>query len=149
MFLPRNEAKITKAKEAHAMSIAEGCTSGGCGRGHGRGGKWSWGGCTSTRGKWGSNDGPMDPKSNKTSAIGIEERNGSWMMNYKSYGWNDTHTIGYYGIWTHNQSGFKLPATHVFWSKSGYAPSTEKSLPPVPSTATSGVSKGHLSGLSS
>ncbi len=55
---------------------------------------------------------------------------------------------GYHGKqWTCNQSAFKLPATHVFWSKSGSAPSAEKGLLSAPSTATSGVSKGQLCGL--
>ncbi len=85
--------------------------------------------------------------SNETSADGIDKRNGSWMMNCKSCGWNDTHTSGYHGEWTCNQSAFKLPATHVFWSKSGSAPSAEEGSPPAPSTDTSGVSKGQLSEL--
>ncbi len=69
------------------------------------------------------------------------------MINGKTCGWNNTHTSGYHCKWTHNQSAFKPPATHVFWSKSGSAPSAEKGPPPAPSTATSGVSKGQLSGL--
>jgi hypothetical protein len=50
--LPHNEAKITKAKEACAKSIAKGCTSGGCGGGRGRGGK---GGCGGDRPILGAN----------------------------------------------------------------------------------------------
>ncbi len=68
-------------------------------------------------------------------------------MNCKSCGLNNTHTSGYHGEWTRNQFAFKLPATHVFWSKLGSASSAEKGPPPTPSTATSGVSKGQLSGL--
>ncbi len=139
-----------KAKEAHAKASAEGSASGGHGYGCGcgRGGKGVHGGDrTNTWGKWQLNDAPMDPKTNKTSAGGIEKRNGTWMMNCKSCGWNNTHTFGYHGKWTHNQSAFKLSVTHVFWSKLGSAPSAEKGPPPAPSTATSGVSKGQLSGL--
>jgi hypothetical protein len=70
------------------------------------------------------------------------------MMNCKSCGWNDTQTSRYHGKWTCNQSTFKLHATHVFWSKSGIAPSAEKGpTPVVPGTPTAGISKGHLSGL--
>jgi hypothetical protein len=97
-FLPRNEAKIMKAKEASANSIAEERTSGGRGRGCGHGGKGGcWGDRTNTWGKWGLNDGHKDPKSNKTSATGFEKRNGSWMMNCKSCRWNDTYTSWYHG----------------------------------------------------
>jgi hypothetical protein len=77
-------------------SIAEGRTSGGCGCVPGRCGKGGHGGdCTNARGKWGSNESPTDPKSNKTSADSVEKRNDSWMMNCNSCGWNDTHTSGY------------------------------------------------------
>jgi hypothetical protein len=95
--LPCNEAKIMKAKEARAKSIAKGNTFGGpgCDHGCGSGGKdGREGDHTNTWHQWGSNDGPMDPKSNETSAYGVEKRNGSWMMNCKSCGWNNTHTSG-------------------------------------------------------
>jgi hypothetical protein len=72
--LPRNEAKITKAKEACAKSVTEGRSSGGCGHGSGcgdgRGGRK--GGRTSTRGKWGTNKGdPATPGTN--TSLGDEE----------------------------------------------------------------------------
>jgi hypothetical protein len=70
-----------------------------------------------------------------------------WMMNCKSCGWNDTHTSGYHGEWSRNQSTFQLPGTHVFWSKSGTTPSAEKGPAPASSSTTPGVSKGQLSGL--
>ncbi len=59
--LPRDEAKITKAKEARAKLVKEGC--GGRGRGcgsdlSGRGGDRG-GDCTNTRNKWGANGGPV------------------------------------------------------------------------------------------
>ena len=122
--------------------------SGGSGCGCGRSGKGGRGGDrTNIWGKWGTKYCPTDPKKNKISANGIEERNGSWMMNCKSCGWNNTHTSRYHGKWTCNQSAFKLPVTHMFWSKLGSALFVEKGPPPAPSTATSGVSKAQLSGL--
>jgi hypothetical protein len=71
------------------------------------------------------------------------------MMNCKSCGWNDTHTSGYHGEWSCNQSAFNLPGTHVFWSKSGTTPSAEKGPAPASSSTTPGVGvlKGQLSGL--
>ncbi len=69
------------------------------------------------------------------------------MMNCKSCDWNDTHTSGYHGEWSHNQSTFQLPGTHVFWSKLGTTPSAEKGPAPASSSNTPGVSKGQLSGL--
>jgi hypothetical protein len=69
------------------------------------------------------------------------------MMNCKSCGWNDTHTSGYHGEWSCNQSTFQLPGTHIFWSESGTTPSAEKGPAPASSSTTHGVSKGQLSGL--
>ena len=70
------------------------------------------------------------------------------MMNCKSCGWNESHTSGYHGEWSHNQSAFQLPGTNVFWSKTGKTPSAEKGPTAVSSSNTSsGVPKGQLSGL--
>ncbi len=115
--LPRNEAKITKAKEARAKSVTEGCSSGGCGcgRGHGDGCGGCGGDRTNTRGKWGTNKGdPATPGTNASSGDGVKEQNGKWMMNCKSCGWNETHTSLFHGEWNCNQSTFCIPATHVF-----------------------------------
>lgn len=68
------------------------------------------------------------------------------MMNCKSCGWNDTHTSGYHGEWTRNQSTFQLPATHCYWTKSGNVPSTEKALTPA-AVPAAGLPKGQLNGL--
>jgi hypothetical protein len=63
--LPRNEARITKAKEARTKSsVTEGRGSGGrgCGQGCGDGCGGQKGGRTNTRGKWGTNKGdPATP----------------------------------------------------------------------------------------
>jgi hypothetical protein len=87
--LSRNEAKITKAKEARVKSVTEGC--GYEGRGHGRrcsdgcGGRG--GDRTNTRGKWGTNKGNLaTPSTNTSLGDGIEKQNGKWMMNYKLCG---------------------------------------------------------------
>ena len=146
---PRDEAKITKAKEARTKSN-DGRGSGGRGRGRGRGdGRGGRGGDrTNTRGKWGANKGdPATPGTNTSSGDGVEKRNGKWMMNCKSCGWNETHTSRFHGEWDRNQSTFCIPATHVFWTKSGTTPSAVKGPTPAAGTASSGVSKGQLSGL--
>ena len=65
----------------------------------------------------------------------------------KSCGWNESHTSKYHGEWNQNQSTFSIPATHVFWSKSGTTPSAEKGPTLAAGSASSGVSKGQLSGL--
>jgi hypothetical protein len=60
-----------------------------------------------------------------------------------------THRSWLYGKWNNNQSTICIPATHVFWGKSGTTPSTEKGPAPAASksTASSGVSRGQLSGF--
>ncbi len=93
--LPRDEEKITKAKEAYTKSVTEGCRSSGhgcgCGCGDGHGGRG--GNRTNTWGKWGTNKGdPATPGTNKSLVDGVEKQNGKWMMNCKSCGWNETHT---------------------------------------------------------
>ena len=87
--LPRNEARITKAKEARAKSIAKGHGSGGCGPGRGRGdGRVGRGEDQSnTRGKWGATkDAPATPGTTTSSGDGVEKKNRKWMMNCKSCG---------------------------------------------------------------
>jgi hypothetical protein len=123
--LPLNEAKITKAKEVRTKSVTEGRGSGGCGHGCGRsdvcGG--SGGDCTNTWGKWDTSKGdPAPPGTNTSLGDGVEKQNGKWMMNCKSCGWNETHTSQFHGKWNQNQSTFCIPATHVFWGKSGTKP---------------------------
>jgi hypothetical protein len=50
---------------------------------------------------------------------GIGKHNGKWSMVCKSCGWNTTHTTGFHGKWVADPKSFSLPATHLFWSKSG------------------------------
>jgi hypothetical protein len=145
-----NEAKIKKTKEACTKSVTEGCGSGG--RGHGRG-RGDGCGCrggdrTNTRGKWGTSKGdPATPGTNTSSGDGVENGDGMWMMNCKLCGWNETHKSWFHGKWNRNQTTFCIPATNVVWGKSGTTPSAEKGPAPAASTASSGVSRGQLSGL--
>lgn len=148
--LPRDEAKITKAKEARAKAVKEGRGGGRGGSGRGSSGRGGHGGGRggdrqNTRDKWGTHGSPSNPSSNKASGDGVEKRNGSWMMNCKSCGWNKTHTSGYHGEWSRNQSTFKLPSTHVFWSKSGSP--VEKIPTLAPSASPTSMPMGQLSGL--
>jgi hypothetical protein len=150
--LPRNEANITKAKEARtkSKSVIEGRDSGGCGHGCGHGdGRCGRGGDrTHTQGNWGTNkDDPATPGKNTSSGDGVEKQNGKWMMNCKLFRWNETHRSQFHGKWNQNKSTFCIPATHVFWSESGTTPSEEKGPAPAADTASSGVSRGQLSGL--
>ena len=147
---PLPEAKTTKAKEGRAKSIGEGRGSGGRGpergRGDGRGGRG--GDQNNTQGKWGATKGaPATPGTNTSSGDGVEKKNRKWMMKCKSCRWNESHTPKYHGEWNRNQSTFSIPATHVFWSKLGTTLSLEKGPTPAAGSASSGVSKGQLSGL--
>jgi hypothetical protein len=107
--LPRNEPKITKAKEVRVKSVTEehGSGSPGCGRRHGDGCGGHGGNRTTTRGKWGTNKcDPANPGTNTSSGDGVEKQNGKWMMNCKSCGWNETHMSWFHGKWNKNQSTF-------------------------------------------
>jgi hypothetical protein len=44
-------------------------------------------------------------------------------MMCKSCGWNTTHTTGFHNSYAKNPALFSLPATHLFWTKSGESPS--------------------------
>ncbi len=142
--LPRNEAKLTMAKEAHAKSVTEGGGSGGRGheRRHGDGRCGHGGDRTNTRGKRGTSNGdPVTPGTNTSSGDGVKKQNGKWMMNCKLCRWNETYTSWFHGKWNCNQSTFCIPATHVFWGKLGITSSVEKGPPPALSTASFGVSR--------
>ncbi len=101
-----------------------------------------------TWGKWDATKGaPATLSTNTSLGGGVEKKNRKWIMNCKSCGWNESHTSKYHGEWNQNQSTFSIPATRVFWSKLGTVPSAEKSPTPAAGSASSGVSKGQLSGL--
>ncbi len=82
--LPRNEAKITKAIEARAKSVTEGCGSGGhgCGRGCSDGHGGRGGDRTNSRGNWGTNKGdPATPSINTYLGDGVEKQ--KWKVDDK------------------------------------------------------------------
>jgi hypothetical protein len=69
----------------------------------------------------------------------------------KSCGWNTTHTTGFHDKWVADPKSFSLPATHLFWSKSGKTPpegggggSTTPAVA-ITTTAASVTSGGSLS----
>ena len=68
-------------------------------------------------------------------------------MNCKSCGWNSTHTMGYHGEWLRNQSTIQLPATQIFWSKSGVLPADSTPAPPATNVGGGALSRGQLSSL--
>jgi hypothetical protein len=55
--------------------------------------------------------------------------------------------MGYHGEWSRNQSTFQLPATHVFWSKSGAPPAASMPAPPATNVGGGALSRGQLSSL--
>ncbi len=86
------------------------------GCGHGNGGK------SYTRGKWKGNDKATLAHS---TVGGIGKHKGRWSMTYKTCGWNTTHTSGFHKSWADDPRAFSLPATHIFWTKSGKKPPTK------------------------
>ena len=89
------------------------------GRGRGDGGS---GNQTNTCGKWKGNDAKVSAV--LTTYSGIGKHNGKWSMVFKSCGWNTTHTTGFHDKWVADpkSKSFSLPASHLFWSKSGKNP---------------------------
>ncbi len=71
-------------------------------------------------GKWKGNDAKVSAA--LTTNGGIGKHNRKWSMVCKSCGWNTTHTTGFHDKWVANPKSFSLPATHLFWSKSGKNP---------------------------
>jgi hypothetical protein len=144
---PRNEAKITKAKEERARANADGCGGHGRGRGGCCGSGQGGGGGTNLRhnshGKWGDKGAP-NAATNKS---GVEKINDNWKVTCKSCGWNSTHTMGYHGKWLRYQSTFQLPATHIFWSKSGAPSAASTPAPPATNVSGGALSRGQLSSL--
>ncbi len=59
---------------------------------------------------------------------GVGKYKGKWSMMCKSCGWNTTHTTGFHQSYIENPSSFTLPATHVFWAKSGMTPPKSMTL---------------------
>ncbi len=57
----------------------------------------------------------------------------------KSCGWNTTHTTGFQGSYVKDPALFFLPATHLFWTKSGKSPSEKGCGASAPAVAISPV----------
>ena len=141
-----DKAKAEFSKNGGGRGGRGGRGSGGrfAGRGRGDGGNQ-----TNTRGKWKGNDAKVSAALTTNSGIG--KHNGKWSMVCKSCGWNTTHTTGFHDKWVADPKSFSLPATHLFWSKSGKTPpegggggSTTPTVAITP-TAASGTSVGSLS----
>jgi len=78
--------------------------------------------------------------------------NGKWSMICKSCGWNTTHTSGYHDKWVADPKSFSLPATHIFWSKTGKTPpegANVGSVIPITATTATAASVTSSSSLSS
>ena len=83
---------------------------------------------------------------------GIGKHNGKWSMVCKSCGWNTTHTTGFHDKWVADPKSFSLPATHLFWSKSGKNPPEGGgggSITPTAAITTTAASTTSGSSLSS
>ena len=123
---PIDQVRINKAKSEFSKN---GGGRGGCGgRGRGRDSGCGRGGNDKAynRGKW-NNDSKATNASVGTFG-GVGKHKGKWSMMCKSCGWNKTHTTGFHQSYIENPSSFTLPATHIFWTKSGMTPSKSMTL---------------------
>ena len=124
---PINQSRIDKAKSKFSRSggrrgYCGGARNGRNGRGRGCG---SGRGCGDgnkaiPHGKW---KGDAKAVNAVTTSGGIGKHKGKWSMMCKSCGWNTTHTTGFHNSYAKNPASFSLPATHLFWTKSGKSPS--------------------------
>lgn len=133
---PLDQARIERNKAAFSKTGGGRGNRGGRGNG-GRGGQGRGrgdGDKTYNRGKWKGDD-------KATSALstsgGVGKHNGKWRLTCKHCGWNSTHTTGYHTRWATDPQAFSLPATHVFWTKSGKSPPVGggPAAPPAPAPA--------------
>ncbi len=105
------------------------------GRGHGDGDK------ANPQSKWKSDAKAVNAV---TTSGGIGKHKGKWSMMSKICGWNTTHTKGFHDSFAKDLALFSLPATHLFWTKSGKSPSEKGcgasapavAIPPVASAAS-------------
>ena len=119
---PIDQHWIDKAKANFSKN------GGGCGGRGGRGGggrfagqgRGDAGNRTNNCGKWKGDDAKVSAA--LTTNGGIGKHNRKWSMVCKSCGWNTAHTTGYRDKWVADPKSFSLPATHLFWSKSGKNP---------------------------
>ncbi len=123
---PIDQSRINKAKSEFSRS---GGGPGYCGGGHnGRNGRGRRHGLGRGRGdghkanphgKWKSNVKAMNAV---TTSGGVGKHKVTWSMMCKSCGWNTTHTTGFHDSYAKDHALFSLPATHLFWTKSGKSP---------------------------
>jgi hypothetical protein len=79
-----------------------------------------------------------------TTSGGVGKHKGKWSMMCKSCGWNTTLTTEFHNSYAKDPTLFSLPATHLFWTKSGKSPSEKGggasapavTIPPVASAAS-------------
>ncbi len=111
----------------------------GSGRGCGDGNK------ANPLGKWKS-----DAKAENavTTFGGIQKHIGKWSMMCKSCGWSTAHTTGFHDSYAKDPASFSLPATHLFWTKSGKSPSEKGGGASAPAVAVPSVASA-ASSLSS
>jgi hypothetical protein len=138
-----NQSRINKAKSKFSRSgggrgyrgggrngrNGRGC---GCGSGHGRGD----GDKANSRGKWKSDAKAVNAV---TTSSGVGKHKGKWSMMCKSCGWNNTHTTGFHDSYAKDPASFSLPATHLFWTKSGKGPSEKEGRASAPAVAIPSV----------
>jgi hypothetical protein len=147
---PINQSRIDRAKSKFSRSGGRCGGSGGrCGRdsqdGH-ENGRGSGHGCgdgdkTNSRRKWKSNAKAVN---SVTTSGGVRKRKGKWSMICKSCGWNTTHTTRFHDSYVKDPALFSLPATNLFWTKSGKSLSKKGcgasaptvAIPPVVSAAS-------------
>jgi hypothetical protein len=127
---PINQSRINRAKSKFSRSGGrcggrgggrygrDGRDGRGCKRGSGRG--RGDGNNVNPRGMWKSKAKAVNAV---TTSGGVGKHKGKWSMMCKSCGWNTTHTTGFHDSYAKDPASFSLPATHLFWTKSGKSPS--------------------------
>ncbi len=119
---PIDQNRIDKAKakfSKNGVGCGDRVGRGNGGRPAGRG-RGDGGNQTNIRNKWKGNDTKVSTA--LTTNGGIGKHKGKWSMVCKSCGWITTHTTGFHDTWVADPKSFSLPATHLFWSKSGKPP---------------------------
>ncbi len=145
---PIDQSQINRAKPKFSRSEGGrgghgggcyGCNGSGCGHGSGHG--HGDGNKANPRGKWKSDAKAVNAV---PTSGGVGKHNGKWSVMCKSCGWNTTHTPGFHNSFAEDPALFSLPATHLFWTKSGKSPSKKGhgasapavAVPPVASAAS-------------
>ncbi len=81
---------------------------------------------------------------------GTRKHKGEWCMTCKTCEWNTTHTSGFHNSWAKDPHAFSLPATHIFWTKSGNkAPTGGGGGTIAPATAAQSATTGSIGSATS